>query len=423
MKKAFAKIYNLFSKIKDRFLLASSFYERKILYNYIVLFTCILISIIFLINLSINSNQETDNPHAFVVYIIILIINFFLIHRGIVFQIVPIYGLVVFSAAIEYYPSLSISQDVVIVAQLAFITLIWLLISFKWWHLIVHLFNSVTIITIRLIKISNIHNYGLLSETDFHLNLNAYIYLFFTILICLLFYFLINREIRLSTREVKHIFHKNLLEEQISRQLVHYKSYSRYTEKCRAFRHDFSKHISLISSLLRNQNFEKALEIIDSIEAKSQKELETYKTFSNNLILDAILQDACMECADKDIIFEAFAFLPESTRLSDLEIVSVFSNAINNAIEACSRVRTTYRFIKVNSEKVQQWLVIGITNSFNGDLKYKNGKYHSTKPNSSMHGLGINILKETIENYGGMVLIEPDLSKKVFQIRIYLPNE
>jgi len=212
------------------------------------------------------------------------------------------------------------------------------------------------------------------------------------------------------------------LQEQLSRQMRHYQSYRKYTESYRAFRHDYEKLMASIKSLLRRQKYNKAIKMLDDIHDTMQKSVQIHKNYSDNMILDAILQDTADACEEKNIRFQAHAHLPESVPMKDLDIIRVFSNITDNAIEACNKVSDSQRFIEMTSNSTKDWTIIEVCNSFDGDLLIVGDNLSTTKEDKDFHGLGLQIIRETIEGMGGLVFIEPDSDKKIFKIKVCIPK-
>lgn len=217
--------------------------------------------------------------------------------------------------------------------------------------------------------------------------------------------------------------HTYKLQEQLSLQMRHYHSYHRFTEGYRLFRHEYEKLMTSVKTLLKNQEYEKAVRMLDGIQDKMQRDVLVYKIYSNSIILDAILQDAANICEEKNIRFFAVTHLPEDI-MTELDIVHVFSNVIDNAIEACNKmISCSERFIEITSTGNQEWAIIEVINSFNGELLIaKNGELETTKERKDFHGFGLRIIKETIEGLGGLVFIEPDQEKRIFKIRLCIPK-
>jgi len=237
--------------------------------------------------------------------------------------------------------------------------------------------------------------------------------------LCLMFVF---SHTSRATELIEYELHTRILQEQLSRQMRHYQSYCRFTESYRAFRHDYENMMTSVKTLLRNQEYDKAVRMLDEIHDTMQRDVLAQKTYSDNVILDAILQDAANSCEEKGIRFSAVAHLPDNI-MTELDIVRVFSNILDNAIEACNKLSGADRFIEITSDSNGDWINIEISNSFNGELKMVNDMPETTKEDKDLHGLGLRTVTEVIEGLGGLVLIEPDQAGKIFRTRLCIPKE
>ncbi|GLC82273.1 sensor histidine kinase [Lacrimispora brassicae] len=221
---------------------------------------------------------------------------------------------------------------------------------------------------------------------------------------------------------LKYELYARKLQEQLSRQMVHYQSNKKFTESFRVFRHDYKRIMTSVRFLLQNREYEKATQVLDDVSNSMQQKLLSHKSYSNNVLLDAMIQDAARICEEKGISFSAQAYLSEKSQMSDLDIVCVFSNAIDNAIEACSKILGQDQFIRIMSSGTSEWDTIEIVNSFNGELAGAGKRPETTKRNKDFHGLGLRIIEEIIENLGGVLYIEPDQTAKIFKIVMCIPK-
>ncbi len=235
-----------------------------------------------------------------------------------------------------------------------------------------------------------------------------------------MFIYAIYQSIR-STELLEYQWRTQVLEEQYDRQLQHYKSYQKYTESFRAFKHDYKDMMASLKSLLRANDNEKALKLIDDIYDDMQKKVRIHKKYSDNVILDAMLQDLANTCAEKEIRFSFNISVPRNTRLSMLDAIRIFANISNNAVEACEKVPVLERFIEISSGNNQQWVILEAVNSYDGQAIVQNGKFLTTKSKPQSHGLGLNIIKEIAEKIGGFVIYDADIENQTFLIRVHIP--
>ncbi|PXV86811.1 GHKL domain-containing protein [Lachnotalea glycerini] len=267
--------------------------------------------------------------------------------------------------------------------------------------------------------------YLLLIDDGRFRNLNtkwfSFLYLISCIMSKFVLLFLSNHAIHISAL-LEHELHTNQLREQLKRQMRHYQSYQKFTESFRAFKHDNNSMMSSLKVLIISNENEKAVELINEMQNSLHNTVMVHKMYSDHVIVDAIMQDAANLCEEAEIHFSCMLHLPSQLPLSDFNIVRVITNVLTNAIEACTKLDTSKRFIEIKSCCVNNWISIDITNSFNGMLTYFGEELVSSKQDKLSHGLGIKIVKEIIEDLGGFVHIESSSDNTVFHLSLHIPQ-
>lgn len=233
--------------------------------------------------------------------------------------------------------------------------------------------------------------------------------------------FAIYQSIR-STELLEYQFKNLLLEQQYARQLRHYKSYQKYIESFQAFKHDYKSMMASVKTLIRAQENKQAIRLIDGIYDDMQKKVQIHKKYSDHVVLDAILQDLADICIENEIRFSFQVFAPRCTGLSLLDAIRIFHNITANAVEACKKLPAVERFMDITSFTDQRWVVLRVANSYNGEVYFKNGKLVTTKADKQNHGLGFGIVCEIVENLGGFVLYNTIPEKRIFEVRIHIPQ-
>lgn len=235
--------------------------------------------------------------------------------------------------------------------------------------------------------------------------------------------FIWNNSVRVSVW-MEYELYTDQLQEQLARQMSHYKSYKKHTESFRVFKHDYVHMMAAMKSLIRRNDNEKALKLIDEIHDTMQKEVQIHRKYSDYVLLDAMLQDTANSCEEKNIRFSVTLHMPQQMILTDLDVVRVFSNVLNNAIEACVKVPViSERFLEISGSANEDWSVIELRNSFSGEIRFKGEELLTTKENKDFHGIGLKVVKDIIEGAGGMVRVDVDQEKKVFRLRLHIPRD
>ena len=107
----------------------------------------------------------------------------------------------------------------------------------------------------------------------------------------------------------------------------------------------------------------------------------------------------------------------------DIVDVSVlFGNALDNAIEAVSRIpEPEQRLIDLSVSRQRGFVWIRVLNRFTGKLRMRNGMPVTTKTDARSHGYGVKSIVATAEKYGGSVTMEARDGR--FELRILLPEQ
>ena len=132
-----------------------------------------------------------------------------------------------------------------------------------------------------------------------------------------------NRKIRMLENEN----YKNSVE------LEEYKTIKEKYEHSRIMNHDFREHLNILKTLI-SEDIQKAQEYVGTVE----KECEDSKIekYSDNDILNILLIRKKKECEENGIKLNITSTNPKLDFIDGMDTVAIFSNLINNAIEACS---------------------------------------------------------------------------------------
>ncbi len=88
-----------------------------------------------------------------------------------------------------------------------------------------------------------------------------------------------------------------------------------------------------------------------------------------------------------------------SQTFSDVTITSLFTNLLDNAIEACESVNNENKFIELNTNYQANMFLIKMKNSKNPENIFT---HKTTKKNKKAHGHGISIIEDIVKQQEGM---------------------
>lgn len=142
---------------------------------------------------------------------------------------------------------------------------------------------------------------------------------------------------------------------------------------------------------------------------------------TNHAIINAVLNAKYEEAIDKNIIFICKINDMSKIQLDYQDIVVLLSNLLNNAIEACQKCNMN-KIIKMKIVHENNNLILSVKNTYNGEIKYKNGFMISTKRNNSQkHGLGFQNIVYIIKKNNGDYAV--DFTNEEFYISIIIPQK
>ena len=116
----------------------------------------------------------------------------------------------------------------------------------------------------------------------------------------------------------------------------------------RAFLHDYKEHLAALNMLISNEDFLSAKGLIDSLYVNMPICLYRFRT--NNEIVDIILNQKYIEAEKENISLDIRASDLSALSIDPCYLITILSNAIDNAIEACENL--TFNIKKIISIKL-----------------------------------------------------------------------
>ena len=128
---------------------------------------------------------------------------------------------------------------------------------------------------------------------------------------------------------------------------------------------------------------------------------------TGNPVLDVILTAKTHTCADRGITFTAVADGKLLDGMSSMDIASLFGNALDNAIEATSKLADPeQRLIRLALYQQGRFVVLRVENYYDSALKTDTeGNLRTTKKDARSHGFGVKSIRHIVQQYGGEVTI------------------
>ncbi|MCR8746248.1 sensor histidine kinase [Romboutsia lituseburensis] len=210
-----------------------------------------------------------------------------------------------------------------------------------------------------------------------------------------------------------------LVNEKLDMQYKYYLMVKESQEKMRQVYHDMNNHMNNIKSLKNSSEDVNAY--INNIEYEVKNNKNIYNT--GNALLDIILYEKSKCCMENNIDFNAGIDFSNCEFIDMIDISSIFSNLIDNAIEACNKIDEDNidKYITIKSTFIKGYYVVRCENSKTNELIIKNNKIFTSKKDKFLHGIGLDSIKSSIKKYNGELKIKDSESK--FIATIHIPVE
>lgn len=205
-----------------------------------------------------------------------------------------------------------------------------------------------------------------------------------------------------------------LYEQQSTMQYKYYSDLeSKYTNS-RKLIHDMKNHLHTIEGLYEINNNEKAREYSEDL-YKMFDDLGQ-KIYTTNRVLNIIINDKVEMAANFGIILECKIGDVDLDFIKDIDLTTMFSNLLDNAIEAVKE-KTDEKNILLKVNNFNDFIVINIANNVDKLPVKDNKEFRTSKEGHS--GLGLQNVKMALEKYDGNMRIEYD--DKAFKVNIVIP--
>ena len=190
-----------------------------------------------------------------------------------------------------------------------------------------------------------------------------------------------------------------LMKEEMEQQK--YKELSAAVEKNRELVHDAKNHYLVIREYIRKEDYKSLDGYVDGLQQDFAR--ADAWVYTGNPVLDLILGQKRMTAQSQGFSFKLQASPLSGLPFSDREICSLFGNLLDNAIEACGRVRKRDAEILVKIEQQNQMLFIEIANSTDGIPERMDRGFRSRKKDPSRHGYGLKSVERIVADHDGVI--------------------
>ncbi len=193
-------------------------------------------------------------------------------------------------------------------------------------------------------------------------------------------------------------------------QQKYYEDVLKKDEGIRQFRHDITKHMSVIKKLCEKNNIEEAKRYVDLLYVDYQQYEVVY---TGNIVSDCFISSTIDNLrSEPEFEYKIIGKFPEQIRISNNDLCIVLANALENAQNALKKVDGKKELrIAIKNYKERIFLTIENTALAEDTKNLYNGITQG-------HGYGTVNMKRVVEKYGGT--IEFLFEKNIFTVKIFI---
>lgn len=196
-----------------------------------------------------------------------------------------------------------------------------------------------------------------------------------------------------------------MIEKQLEAEREEYESMRRTVELGRQYRHDMRHHFSVIQGMLKEGSNPQVEEYLVGLNGRLD---QTEKTeYCKNATINALFSVYAERARSNGIMFDAHISLPEVLFIDEIDLCSVISNAVENAVNACTKMRSGEKKIEIVTEYTEERLSVTVKNPVEGQVRLDAGGFPVFEKTEG-HGYGLLSMQHIAQKYGGMIKILVD---------------
>lgn len=180
------------------------------------------------------------------------------------------------------------------------------------------------------------------------------------------------------------------------------------------YRHDMRHQLMLLDGLLSGGKTEQAQEFVKA--AVADLDAIAPRQFCENETVNLLCSSYDSKAQQLGVQLKINACLPNNLPLSDIELCSVVSNGLENALRAASQPELFDKWVEFYCEAKQNNLLIQIRNPYYGQVTMRNGLPVSSQDG---HGYGCHSIQAIAQRNGGLCSFKAE--RDLFTLRVVLP--
>lgn len=208
-----------------------------------------------------------------------------------------------------------------------------------------------------------------------------------------------------------------LLERSIDAQREHNEMMLQHEREVRRLRHDMRHHYTAIRDMVKAKQYDELSQYVSTLDTTAIE--APSEAYCENPIANSMCAHYKALADERGYDFDTKLDIPANMpHLSDGDLCVIIGNLLENALEACDKVKTGTPKIIFRSHRQGPLLFMTLDNSLGEQPGRKSGGGFATSKKESGHGIGLRSILAVAEKYNGEAAFE--VSDGMFRSNLYL---
>lgn len=227
--------------------------------------------------------------------------------------------------------------------------------------------------------------------------------------------------------EMNRIYIEQKKSSEYHAQAVFYKMLKEQYSQSERLRHDMKNHLIALSGLSKSREWDRLDAYLKKLEGSSQ---EVFADMTGNKAVDALVCQKRKRAQELDAAWECDVHIAKDCRIEEFDLCVLFGNLLDNALEACERMKDAgagdkvHRFVSVRAGMIRKCFLLEVKNSMekteNREISKKpEKKVRMDRTGSIEHGIGLLNVTDAVQKYNGTMEIQSE--NGIFEISILIP--
>lgn len=192
-------------------------------------------------------------------------------------------------------------------------------------------------------------------------------------------------------------------------------------EQMHKIRHDIKNRFAVMQIMLDNKEYDRLKEYFK--ELLGEAIVPYFQVNTGNSAFDLVFNLELSKAKAQGIEVTYKLVIPPSIPVTENDLDGLVINLMDNAVEACQKVKNGQKVIDVNVQTVHNYLVMRIANTLPEERFETALSLETDKPDKEFHGFGSKIADDIAKKYNGHIIRSVEDDKFIVDIMLDLVSE